>query len=207
VDVESFRPDPEAGRAVLQKLGWEPGPPVVGYLGRFVPGKGLDLLIRALDRLKGDWRAMFVGAGPMESHLRKWAAGHGDRVRLCTDVTHDHVPAYLNAMNVLCAPSQTMPNWKEQFGRMVVEAFAVGLPFIGSDSGEIPIVIKDAGVVVGEKDELGWTKAIADLLGSPERCRELTGRGLQRARDEFAWPIVARKYLDFFETLLPGERH
>jgi glycosyltransferase involved in cell wall biosynthesis len=202
VDVGAFRPDREAGRAVLQKLDWEPGPPVVGYLGRFVPDKGLDLLTRALDRLPGEWRALFVGAGPMEPQLRTWAAKHGDRVRLCTDVTHDHVPAYLNAMTVLCAPSQTMPNWKEQFGRMVVEAFAVGLPFIGSDSGEIPFVVKDAGVVVGEKDEEGWTRALADLIASPERRRELAERGLQRAQDEFAWPAVARQYLDFFERLL-----
>jgi glycosyltransferase involved in cell wall biosynthesis len=207
VDVQAFRPDREAGRAVLQKLGWEPGPPVVGYLGRFVPDKGLDLLTRALDRLESEWRALFVGAGPMEPQLRTWAAKHGDRVRLCTDVTHDHVPAYLNAMTVLCAPSQTMPNWKEQFGRMVVEAFAVGLPFIGSDSGEIPFVVKDAGVVVGEKDEEGWTRALAELLASPARCRELAERGLQRAHDEFAWPAVARQYLEFFERLLPGERN
>ena len=138
----------------------------------------------------------------MEPQLREWASRHGDRVRLCTGVTHDHVPAYLNAMTVLCAPSQTMPNWKEQFGRMVVEAFATGLPIIGSDSGEIPFVIKDAGMVVGEKDETGWTRAIGELLANPTRCRELADKGLQRARDEFAWPAVARQYLDFFESIL-----
>ncbi len=203
VDVHCFRPDPAAGRAVLRKLGWESGPPVVGYLGRFVPDKGLGLLTRALDRLGGDWRALFVGAGPMEAELRAWAARHGDRVRLCTDVTHDHVPAYLNAMTVLCAPSQTMPNWKEQFGRMVVEAFAAGVPFIGSDSGEIPFVVRDTGLVVGEKDEAGWTRAIGDLVASPAQCRELSDRGVQRARDEFAWAAVARQYLDFFERLSP----
>ncbi len=203
VDVNCFRPDPDAGRAILQKLGWTPGPPVIGYLGRFVPDKGIALLMRALDSLSGDWRALFVGAGPMEPELRAWAARHGDRVRLCTDVTHDQVPAYLNAMTVMCAPSQTMPNWKEQFGRMVVEAFASGLPFIGSDSGEIPFVVKDSGVVVGEKDERGWTQAIGELAANPRRRQELAERGLQRARDEFAWPAVARKYLDFFETLLP----
>jgi glycosyltransferase involved in cell wall biosynthesis len=206
VDVESFRPDAAAGREILAKLGWRPGTPVIGYLGRFVADKGLGLLTRTLDHLSGDWRAMFVGAGPLEPELRKWAEGHGDRVRLCTDVTHDRVPAYLNAMTVLCAPSQTMPNWKEQFGRMVVEAFASGLPFIGSDSGEIPFVVGDAGLVVGEKDVDGWTRAIAGLLADPARRRELAERGLQRARDEFAWPAVARQYLNFFERVLPAGR-
>lgn len=202
VDTQSFKPDPEAGRGVLEKLGWKPGIPVVGYLGRFVPDKGLDLLMAALDAIPGDWRAMFVGAGPMEPQLRKWEAKHPDRVRLCTNVTHDFVPAYLNAMTVLCAPSQTMPNWKEQFGRMIVEAFAAGLPIIGSDSGEIPFVIKDAGVVVGEKDQEGWTKTIAELISSPKRCQEFAELGLQRARDEFAWQAVAKKHLSFFDELL-----
>ncbi len=203
VDVECFRPDPDAGRAILQKLGWEPGPPVVGYLGRFVPDKGLGLMMRALDQLTGDWRGLFVGAGPMEAEMRTWAARHGDRVRLCTDVTHDHVPAYLNAMTVLCAPSQTMPNWKEQFGRMIVEAFASGVPVIGSDSGEIPHVIRDSGIIVREKDEVGWTRAIGEVIATPARCRELAERGLQRAQDEFAWSAVARRYLDFFDQLRP----
>ncbi|MEI7686709.1 MAG: glycosyltransferase family 4 protein [Planctomycetota bacterium] len=201
VDLEAFRPDAAAGRAILQKLGWQPGPPVVGYLGRFVPEKGLDLMTRALDGLAGDWRAMFVGAGVMEAQLRAWAAKHGDRVRLCTDVVHDQVPAYLNAMTVMCAPSQTTANWKEQFGRMVVESFAAGVPFIGSDSGEIPFVVKESGVIVGEKDEQGWTKAIGDLIHSPERCRDFAAKGLERDRNEFAWPVVARQHLDLFERL------
>src|SRR5262249_49875243 len=59
VDVERFRPDPEAGRAVRRTLGWDDGgPPVVGYLGRFVPEKGIDLLTRVLDRLPCLWRAL-----------------------------------------------------------------------------------------------------------------------------------------------------
>ncbi len=208
VDVNSFRPNAEAGRAVRQQLGWDAdGPPVVGYLGRFVPEKGLELLQRALDIVEVPWRAMFVGAGPSEPALRAWAERHGDRVRICNTVTHDQVPAYLNAIDVLCAPSQTTPFWKEQFGRMVVEAFASGVAFIGSDSGEIPYVVQDAGLIVGEKDEAGWAAAITRLLQDRGHREELAARGLQRAHQEFAWPVVARRHLDFFESILdqPGK--
>ena len=204
VDVQAFRPDPGAGKAVLDRLGWAEGPPVVGYLGRFVPEKGVEFLTQALDRVPGEWRAMFVGGGPLEPTLREWAARHGDRVRIVTGVTHDNVPAHLSAMNMLCAPSQTIPIWKEQFGRMVVEAFAAGIPVIGSDSGEIPFVVKDSGVVVGEKDVDGWARAISDLLGDAARREELTNRGLARARDEFNWTAVARRHLEFFGALLNG---
>jgi len=203
VDVESFGPNPAAGQAVRRALGWEePGPPVIGYLGRFVSEKGLELLLRVLDQLTTPWRGLFVGAGPLEPMLRTWSLRHGQRVRLCTDVKHDQVPQYLNAMDVLCAPSQTTPGWREQFGRMIIEAFACGVPFIGSDSGEIPYVVRDAGVIVGEKNEAGWSRALTELLQDSGRRQELATRGLERARTEYAWPIIARKHLEFFTRLM-----
>jgi phosphatidyl-myo-inositol dimannoside synthase len=208
VDVAAFHPDPAPRGPLFARLAWDPsGPPVVGYLGRFVPEKGVELLQRALDSLQTPWRALFVGAGPSEPALRQWSQRHGDRVRICSDVTHDQVPAYLNIMDVLCAPSQTTPGWKEQFGRMVVEAFASGVPFIGSDSGEIPHVVRDAGVIVGERDEAGWARAIADLLNDPRKRGDLAARGLQRAHQEFAWPVVAQRYLDFFDSIVQHDRN
>jgi glycosyltransferase involved in cell wall biosynthesis len=201
-DLARFRPDPAARLAILQQLGWDAeGPQVVGYLGRFVPEKGLDLMTSALGKISSPWRALFVGAGPAEASLRAWAAPHGDRVRICNSVLHDQVPAYLNAMDLMCAPSQTTPIWKEQFGRMLVEAFASGVPVIGSDSGEIPYVVRDSGLIVGEKDEPGWVRAITELLEDREKRADLAARGLARARDEFAWPVVARRYLDFFDAI------
>jgi glycosyltransferase involved in cell wall biosynthesis len=204
VDVEAFRPDPAAGAAALASLEWSrEGPPVVGFLGRFVPEKGCAVLMRALDQARHPWRALFVGNGPMEGELRRWAEGHGgDRARIHPGVPHDQVPAFLNAMDVLCAPSQTTRRWKEQFGRMLVEAFACGRAVIASDSGEIPHTVGDAAAVVPEADVAAWAAALDALLADPARRAELGARGLQRARARFAWPVVARQYLDFFERLL-----
>ena len=70
-------------------------------------------------------------------------------------------------------PSLTRPNWKEQFGRVLVEAMACGVPVVGSDSGEIPRVIGEAGLVVitnkqvpeGEKLE---QRALFEALGAED---------------------------------------
>ena len=110
-------------------------------------------------------------------------------------------------MDVLCAPSQTTPRWREQFGRMLIEAFACGVPVIGSDSGEIPFVIGDAGHIVGESDEPGWRRTLSELLESPARRRELAGRGLDRVQQHYAWPVIARQHLDFFEQILDTRRN
>jgi glycosyltransferase involved in cell wall biosynthesis len=203
VDVDRFRPDPGAGRAVRRELGWsDNGPPVVGFLGRFVPEKGLGPLTQVLDGLGTPWRALFVGAGPEAEHLRTWARRHGDAVRVCTDVGHEAVPRYLNAMDLLCAPSQTTPRWREQFGRMLIEAFACGVPVVGSDSGEVPHVIAGAGLVIGEADPGDWGRTLGELLDSPGRRAELARRGRERACTEFAWPVIARRHLAFFDDIL-----
>jgi glycosyltransferase involved in cell wall biosynthesis len=203
VDLDVFRPDAEAGRQVLGELGWrEPGPPVVGYLGRFVSEKGVEMLTRVLDRLPArSWRALFVGGGPLEGALRAWAGRYADQARVVTGVSHDAVPAYLNAMDLLAAPSQTTPRWKEQLGRMLLEAMASGVPIVASDSGEIPYVVADAGRIVPETDEAAWVAALGALLENPDVRRDGRERGLARARDVYAWPLVARQYLDFFREL------
>jgi glycosyltransferase involved in cell wall biosynthesis len=203
VDVELFHPDPSVGERVRAQLGWsQAGAPVVGFMGRFVEEKGIRTLTAALDRVESPWRALIVGGGPLEPFLRKWSTPYGDRVRIVTGIPHDRVPDYLNAMDVMCAPSETTPNWREVFGRMIVEAFACGVPTIASNSGEIPRVIADAGRIVSERSPDELANAIRDLLENPAQRREFTARGLERVRTTYTWSIVARRHLDFFEELL-----
>jgi len=204
VDVIRFRPDAEARRRTLERLGWSPADRVIGFLGRFVPEKGVSLLLEALSSVTTPWRALFVGGGPMEDTLRQFAARHQDRVHVETGVPHDAVPQWLNAMTILCAPSQTTTGWREQFGRMLIEAMACGVPVVASDSGEMPFVVGDAGVIAGERDVPAWTAAIDRLLGDETARRTQAARGLERAQARFAWPVVARAHLAFFETLTEG---
>ena len=112
------------------------------------------------------------------------------------------MPAYLNAMDLLCAPSQTTGKWREQFGRMLIEAFACGVPVVASDSGEIPHVVGDAGILVPEADDAAWVRTIHGLLADPQRRAGLARRGRDRAVNVYAWPLVARRHLEFFGELL-----
>lgn len=203
VDVDAFHPDPEARTEVLRILDWSlEGPPIVGYLGRFVPEKGLPMLMRVLDRLSVDHRVLFVGSGSLESTLRAWGETRGDRVRVVTGVKHNESPRYLNAMDLLVAPSQTTPKWREQFGRMLIEAMASGAAIVASDSGEIPHVVGDAGVIVPESDESAWAETLNRLIESKNERLSLIDTGLERVRERFAWPVVARAFLDFFTEIV-----
>jgi phosphatidyl-myo-inositol dimannoside synthase len=202
VDLAEFQPISAAARAqVLGELGLEP--PVIGFVGRLTRAKGLDVLMQAMEQVGGEkpWSLLLLGSGEYEQKVREWAAqkGWAGRVKVLL-VKHRDMPRYVASMDLMAAPSQTMKNWREQFGRMIIEAFACGVPVIGSDSGEIPFVIGDAGRVVAEADVAGWARAIGDLLASPEKRDELKATGLARA-PKYSAATIAQQYGDFYRWL------
>lgn len=206
VDTAAFAPNREHRERVRIELGWAgDGPPVVGYSGRFVPEKGVRLLTDVLSTIRSPWRALFLGAGPLEPELAAFASRFPGRVRIVR-ARHDEVPRYVNAMDLLCAPSQSTFAWSEQFGRMVIEAFACGVPVVSSKNGELPHVVGSAGVLVDERDPPSWKRALETLLESPRRRAELSAAGLERARSVYAWPVVAARYLEFFGSLSQSSR-
>ena len=199
VDLKAFRPIEDGKRKeVLKEIGLQP--PVLGFLGRLSKDKGLALIMQALELLPASqpWNLLLLGSGPYKSNIEAWARARGwqDRVRVKL-VKHDDVPRHLAAMDVLLAPSQTTRHWREQFGRMIVEAFACGVPVIGSDSGEIPFVIGDAGRVVSERDPAAWACAICEVLSSPESRVQFAQRGLQRSRT-YSCSAVAVQFSEFY---------
>jgi phosphatidyl-myo-inositol dimannoside synthase len=207
VDTSMFRPADEAARQVVREsLGLKP--PIIGYMGRLVPAKGLRILMQALEALDSavPWSLLLLGSGEMQNEIERWAAGRGWRERVRIHLAkHDEVPKYLSAMDMMVAPSQTMPNWKEQFGRMLIEAFACAVPVIASDSGEIPHVVGDHGFIVPEKDVRGWKQTIETLLRD-EELRKRTGlAGLTRA-SQFSVPTVALQFREFYRELVEADR-
>lgn len=202
VDLSQFRPLTPAVRSdVLAELGLEP--PVVGFVGRLSPAKGLDVLMQAMERIGGSrpWSLLLLGSGEYQGRVREWALRNNwqDRVKIML-AKHAEVPRYLGSMDLLVAPSQTMQNWREQFGRMIIEAFASGVPVIGSDSGEIPHVIGDAGQVVAEADVAGWAAAIQHMLEDPGLREDLRRRGLARA-PRYSVTTIAQQYREFYHWL------
>jgi phosphatidyl-myo-inositol dimannoside synthase len=199
VDVTEFHPLSASARAgVLQELGLEP--PVVGFVGRLTKAKGLEILMQAMERIgrSRPWSLLLLGSGDYESKAREWAARNGWPERLKVILSkHGDVPRYLGSMDLLLAPSQTMKNWREQFGRVIIEAFACGVPVVGSDSGEIPHVIGDAGKVVAEADVAGWADTIRELLDSPAARQELSQRGLDRA-SKYSVATIAQQYRECY---------
>jgi glycosyltransferase involved in cell wall biosynthesis len=202
VDLAEFQPRSPADRAkLLEELGLQA--PVIGFVGRLTQAKGLDVLMQAMEQVGGTrpWSLLLLGSGEYQEKINDWAARNGWSARVQVKlVKHAEVPAYLASMDMLVAPSQSRKNWREQFGRMIIEAFACGVPVIGSDSGEIPFVIGHAGRVVAEADVAGWAAAIGQLLDNPGEREELKSLGLARA-PKYSAATIAQQYRDYYRWL------
>jgi len=183
------------------------GEVLLGYLGRLTEEKGLATLLRGLARLRDlPWRLVVVGRGPYEAEFDRLSAELGltERIRRLGYVPHPEAPRYLASFDVLVLPSETRPNWKEQFGRVLIEAMACGTPVLGSDSGEIPHLIADTGggLVFPE----GRPDALADrlrlLLVDGALRQELSERGRRHVLTHYDQKVVA----DRFARVLQDER-
>jgi len=179
-------------------------PFTVGYVGRLVPEKGVTDLLRALAALGGGWRLRLVGSGPQRDDLEQLAAdlGIAGCVTFVGAVPSTQVPAQYHALDALVLPSLTRPNWKEQFGRVLVEAMASGVPVIGSDSGAIPGVVGDGGLVFPEGDVGALTAALCELRDYPERRAALGAAGRARVLANFTHQQVAVQTVAAYHNML-----
>ncbi len=165
---------------------------VVGYAGGLLPEKGVDLLLQAAAGLP-QVEVRLAGSGHQEAALSGLAQHLGlqDRVQFIPRLPSTAMPDFYRQLDVLVLPSRTTPNWKEQFGRVLIEAMACGVPVIGAQSGEIPQVIGDAGLIFPEGDAGALRSHIQRLAEDVALRRELAQRGRMRVLDNFTQAHVA----------------
>jgi glycosyltransferase involved in cell wall biosynthesis len=210
VDETLFKPKPQPELAA--KLGIDKNDFVVGFVGRFVPEKGLLTLLKALVSIKEkSWKLLLLGRGDLREELVKITAENNlqDKVIFIESVPHDEVANYINLMNTLVLPSETTykvktltaVGWKEQFGHVLIEAMACKVPVIGSDSGEIPYVIGDAGLVFPEGNNQALANCLSQLIENPNLADDLGMKGYEKAMVQYTNKAVAQQQYEFYQEL------
>lgn len=192
----------QEGTVLKKKLGIEGF--VVGFVGRLVEEKGIGTLLEAVSKIE-DASILLVSTSPrLPDEFSKLAKDLGvDRnLVLATGVLHQDLPKHLSLMDVLVLPSKTTPIWKEQFGRVLIEAMACQVPVIGSSSGTIPEVIGDAGLIFKEGNALDLQAKIEQLKSSPKVRQELAQKGYQRVLDNYTFEKIASETSQVYSVLL-----
>jgi glycosyltransferase involved in cell wall biosynthesis len=177
---------------------------VIGYVGRLVTEKGVDLLLEATGDLQGTWRLHIVGEGPerdaIKTQIRR--LGLGPRVTFEESwLPSLRMPSFYRQLDTLVLPSRSQPNWVEQFGRVLIEAMACGVPVVGSDCGEIPNVIGDAGLVFPEDDAEALRECLMRLMRDPNLWSGLARRGRQRVLNQFTQRKIAAQTVSVYREL------
>lgn len=202
--VDETRYAPRDERALREELGLRGT--VLGFAGRLVPEKGVDLLLDAAAGLQGEWGLLVVGRGSLSDRLapRMGRQPFAGRATLLDSVPHAEMPRYLNAMDVLVLPSREAPHWKEQFGHVLIEAMACEVPVVGSTCGEIPNVIGDAGLLFPEGDPEALGAALQRLLDAPDERAELGRQGRQRVLARYTDAHIAQATHEIWREVMSG---
>jgi glycosyltransferase involved in cell wall biosynthesis len=186
IDESTFKP---GGERPL------PGGPLrIGYVGRIVEEKGLDDAIEAMSRTRSPVSLAIMGEGPYEHQLRQRSADLGllDRVDIKSWGTPAEVAHFMRNLDVLILLTRKTRSFKEQFGRVIVEAQSCGIPVIGSQTGAIPNVIGDGGWTVPERAPEALAKLLDDIAADRD---ELGRRGLAAKKNvaaRFTFAAVAQ---------------
>lgn len=171
----------------------EPRPFQIGYAGGLLEEKGVDLLLRACAELAGDWQLTLLGSGAEAAALRALAAelGIAQRVDMGRRLAAHEMPSFYRSLDVFVLPSRSRPNWKEQFGRVLIEAMSCGVPVIGSTCGEIPNVVGEAGLLFPEEDVATLRRHLQDLMDDPNLRGHLASAGRRRVEAHYTMRQIA----------------
>jgi glycosyltransferase involved in cell wall biosynthesis len=175
----------------------------IGYVGRLVPQKGLDTLLQALARQRAaKWRLTIVGDGPERERLEHLASELrlAARVRWTGGLPPEQVANLWPDLDVLVQPSLALPDWREANGQILMEAMANEVAVLGTDSGVIPELVGDAGLVVpaGNAEALG---AALERLSDTASRRTLAQAARARALRLYSDDAIAERTLEFWRQV------
>lgn len=183
-----------------EKLGIPKDVKLVGNIGRLDEEKGLQNLITAASRLDG-YYLMLLGGGAYELKLQNLIDSLGLRKRFFhfKNIDRQDLADYYNVLDAFVLPSLTTPDWKEQYGRVLVEAMACGLPVIGSSSGAIPEVLEGypKGLIFKEGDVDDLVKKIKDA----ENLRFPENFNLDNFLYKFSVENFVKEHIKFYESI------
>ncbi len=196
---------------ILRRSARRPSQPTltIGYVGRLVSEKGVDLLLEAASRLTGPWNMRILGSGPDRKRLEKmaqWLGLSNNRVTFDEQIPSTHMPNYLSGLNALVLPSLSRSNWKEQFGRVLIEAMACEVITVGARSGAIPEVIGNAGLLFDEGDVGDLQTQLQRLIDDVPLRESLKAAGKARVLDNYTHAAIARHTVDVYRQIANNEK-
>ncbi len=178
----------------------------IAYFGRLTPEKSVETLFKASALLKFEHKIVideFFAEPKYKEELIELAKKKGIFERIIfVNPKHIEMPEYYNAIDVVVVPSKDTTRWKEQFGRTIIESMACGVCVIGSDSGSIPDVIGNAGLIFEQENKQDLAGKLSIIYKDEELREKFKAMGVKRVKENFTWEKIAKKLFDAFAQTL-----
>ena len=214
VDETVFRPANAALKAKRRAdLGLPDGAFLVGFSGRLLEMKGVPDLIAAVERLRaqpgGDRvQLALLGPGEIGPLLGERSAPPG-WLHVRPACSHAEMAHFIQALDLFVLPSREWNRdglqWREQFGHVLIEAMACGVPVLGSSCGAIPTVLGDPAQIFPEGDVSRLTEMLRACFLDPERRAAIVRQQTVRLRENYTNAVLARHWADFIRRVTPGQ--
>jgi D-inositol-3-phosphate glycosyltransferase len=206
VDVDRFRPLDMVQSRIM--LGLDPDVPVLLFIGRIEPLKGIDVLIRAVSQLDGKFQLLVVGGDEKdvmrthELHVLAEEMGIAGKVVFGDAVPHGELPRYYSAASICVVPS-----YYESFGMVALEAMACGVPVIASRVGGLKETVQDGrtGYLIPWRCPEPFAERL-DLLLTNEPLRRSLGEEARQVAQAYRWPVIAEQVEDVYHDLVSRYR-
>ncbi|RLF44328.1 MAG: glycosyltransferase family 1 protein [Thermoplasmata archaeon] len=202
VSIEKFKP---RARSYARKKAGVNGSPIILYVGRLVPKKGLDTLITSMKKIVEKYphaKLYIAGKGNLLPFLKTMTSILGIEKNVeFLGFVEENVLFYLyNSADVFVLPSIT----GESFGIVLLEAMASGLPIVASNVGGIAEVLENGeyGLLVEPGNSKELAKAIITVLENKDLRSKLAKEGRKVAEEKYAWEKVADKIIEVYSSLV-----
>jgi len=196
VPLQGVRFGPEAPRDEATRPGIR-----LGLVGRLVPERGGEMLLRVLAQLFLQWSLSIVGTGPAQESLEELAQrlGLASRIRWHGGIPREALRDFWGTIDCLVVPSHETSAWVEQSQSVLLEAMSCGLPVIATRSGVLPELVGDAGLIV--QDEAALAAAVHRLMTDLPFRRALGQKARQRVLDTFVDAAIADRTISFWREI------
>ena len=207
VDTDRFRPNC-GGRETRRALGLD-AQTVIGFVGTFGPWHGAPILAEAAKRVaftEPGCHFVFVGNGEQRAQTETILKDSVVKATFTGRISHEKVPAYLDACDVLASPHVSSTDGSEFFGSptKLFEYLAMGKGIVASRLGQVGQVVIDGenGLLVEPGDAEGLARAIETLASDRELRARLGAAARSTAIERFTWRHNAARVFDAIGTLL-----
>lgn len=205
MDLTRFKPGPKSMK-LLQRFRLTTKDFVVLFVGRFIPEKGIHEILSALPELlerhiNKRLRFVFVGQGPLEGTLREVEKQWKNEIRIVSPVTYEQLPDIHRLADIFILPSKPGYKIAEQFGFVLIESMACGIPVITTTVGSIKDVVGDSALTVSPGDTKALAEALSRFILSEADRRAYAQRGLERVRRENDAILNAKRLEALYEAV------